>query len=261
MLIDVNTRIGHWPFKKLRYNTCKTLLERMNRFGVDQSVVSSFNGIFYKNTQSANEELYQEIHASKEYRKKFIPFAVINPAYAEWEKDLEVCHKKWNMKGVCLYPAYHDYALHEPFVAALLKAAAARGMVVSLSVRMLDSRQNSWLDPGKEDTLKELLPLIRQEPAGHYLITNIANTGNLTADDIALLKQSNVLMDTSGRMLNHFKSWLDRYGAGKFAFGSHAPLLDYISGRLRFELLEPGEISAQDLSKIQSENAAKMLGL
>ena len=61
MLLDINSYIGHWPFKRLRYNTCASLLERMNQFGVDVSVISSLNGIFYKNTQSSNEELHEEI--------------------------------------------------------------------------------------------------------------------------------------------------------------------------------------------------------
>ncbi|MBP1595813.1 MAG: amidohydrolase 2 [Acidobacteria bacterium] len=38
MLLDINAYIGHWPFKRLRYNTCASLLERMNEFGVDVSV-------------------------------------------------------------------------------------------------------------------------------------------------------------------------------------------------------------------------------
>ncbi len=261
MLIDINARIGQWPYKKVRYNTCKTLLERMNRFGVERSVISSFNGIFYKNTQAANEDLYNEIRSQKEFQHKFIPLAVINPSYANWERDLDTCRKKWGMKGVCLYPNYHDYDIKEAFVAEIVKAATQLDMVVSLTVRMLDSRQNSWLDPGREETLKDFIPLIAQNPGARFIIGNVANTGSLTADDIATLKKADLLMDTSGRVFNGFKGWLDRYGAGKFAFGSHAPLLDYISGRLRFELLNSNEISEQDLRKIRGENAMRLLKL
>ena len=65
MLLDINAYVGHWPFQKFRYNTCDKLLERMDRFGVDISVISNLNGIFYKNVQSANEELYDEIRSDK----------------------------------------------------------------------------------------------------------------------------------------------------------------------------------------------------
>ena len=39
MLIDINASVGHWPFQHREYNRCDTLLERMNRFGVDRSVI------------------------------------------------------------------------------------------------------------------------------------------------------------------------------------------------------------------------------
>ncbi len=89
MLIDINAYIGHWPFMQLKYNTCVALGERMDRFGVDVSLISNLNGIFYKNTQSANTELYEQIKASKRYRDRFVPFAVINPIYAGWRRDME----------------------------------------------------------------------------------------------------------------------------------------------------------------------------
>ena len=58
MLLDINAHIGHWPFKQFKYNTCSTLLDQMNRFGVKTSVISNLNGVFYKDTQSAYEELF-----------------------------------------------------------------------------------------------------------------------------------------------------------------------------------------------------------
>ena len=94
MLIDINAYVGHWPFQQLKYNTCEALLQRMNKFGVDVSVISNLNGIFYKNTQSANEELYEEIRSNSKFKDRFIPFAVINPIYAGWRDDLETCVTK-----------------------------------------------------------------------------------------------------------------------------------------------------------------------
>ena len=67
MLIDINAYVGHWPFIQLQYNTCSTRLDRMNKFGVDVSVISNMNGAFYKNTQSANEELFEEIKSDKRF--------------------------------------------------------------------------------------------------------------------------------------------------------------------------------------------------
>ena len=107
MLIDSNTYIGHWPFRQRKYNTCETLLQRMDRFGVHLSLVSNLNGIFYKNTQSANEELNAEIKSDSNFGERIIPFAVINPIYGGWKNDFEVCTTEMSMKGIRLYPKYH----------------------------------------------------------------------------------------------------------------------------------------------------------
>lgn len=111
MWIDINASVGHWPFRKVHYNTCNLLMERMNRFNVDLSVISNLNGIFYKNTQSANEELHEEMRSKRRFANRFIPFAVINPIYAGWKNDLDTCVKKMGMKGVRMYPKYHDYEI------------------------------------------------------------------------------------------------------------------------------------------------------
>ena len=68
MLLDINASVGHWPFQHYNYNTCGSLLGRMNKYGVNVSVISNLNGIFYKNTQSANEELYSEINSDKRFQ-------------------------------------------------------------------------------------------------------------------------------------------------------------------------------------------------
>jgi hypothetical protein len=73
MLIDINAYVGHWPFMQFKYNTCDALGQRMDRFGTDVSVISNLNGIFYKNTQSANQELYDEIKSLKHYRDVLYP--------------------------------------------------------------------------------------------------------------------------------------------------------------------------------------------
>ena len=91
MRIDFHTYIGHWPFRQLRGNTPAGLVEYMGRFGIDQAVVANINGVFYKNTQPANEELAEAI---KPFPGRFIPYAVINPTYPDWEYDLEVCHRQ-----------------------------------------------------------------------------------------------------------------------------------------------------------------------
>jgi len=179
MLIDINAYVGHWPFMQLKHNTCDALHERMNKFGVDISVISNLNGIFYKNTQSANEELFEEIKSKAKFRDRFIPFAVINPIYAGWRDDLEVCISKYGFKGVRIYPRYHDFEILDPACIELVKRVRDFGLPVAFNFRMDDSRQRSWMDISnlkdnviREWNFKNILPIIKTVSDAKYMIFN-----------------------------------------------------------------------------------------
>jgi predicted TIM-barrel fold metal-dependent hydrolase len=260
MYIDINTSVGHWPFEKVRYNTCEKLMQRMDEFGVDRSVVSSLHGIFYKNTQIANEELMEEIKTNKKFSSRFIPFAVLNPVYANWQADLKTC-VKMGMKGIKLYPQYHDYDITEPPVLDLVKMARDNGLIIALTIKMVDSRQRSWIDIPEEWPLKKFLPLIQAVPDAKYMLLNIS-TGFLTdQSDINILKQKNILIDTSGRSLVKMKPLIDTYGIDHFAFGTHSPIFDYLTSMLRIETLRDNEVTANEKELLRSGNAKKFLNL
>ena len=261
MLVDVNASVGHWPFIQLQYNTCKGLLERMNRFGVDASVVTNLNGVFYKNTQSANEELYVEIKSSKLFRDRFIPFAVINPVYGGWKDDFDTCVKKFGMKGIRLFPTYHDFEVTDPSCIELVKMVRDQGLPVALSLRMVDNRQRSWIDIEKEWALKDIMPLVKAVPDAKYLILNVANSTSLDDEDAELLKRADLVMDTSGRSLSNPGALLARFGKEKFAFGTHAPILDYLTGLLRIESMTETEADENIKELLRSGNAKRILDL
>lgn len=261
MLIDSNAYIGHWPFRQFEYNTLDALLGRMAEFGTDTSVVSSLNGIFYKNTQAANEELYDSLHSKKTYRERFIPFAVINPIYSGWQDDFEVCSTKMGMKGIRLYPKYHDYDLTDPSCVELVKMARDRGLPVALSLRMVDSRPTSWLDIEKEWSLKDVIPIIRLVPDAKYLILNVANSPDLSGEDTELLRKAEILMDTSGRNIINLGELLMKYGKNKFCFGTHSPILDYCTGLLRIEALRDREADESTKELLRSGNVKRILGM
>lgn len=278
MLLDINAYVGHWPFKQLHYNSCGLLLNRMNRFGVDVSIISNLNGIFYKNTQSANEELNDEIRSDNRFNNRFIPFAVINPIYAGWKYDFETCITKMGMKGVRIFPQYHDYEITDPSLFELVKLARDRDIPVAIDIRMVDSRQRSWMDIPvfeshaaeksdiifKEWSLKNIIPVIREVPDAKYLILNLANSIKLNDEDRTLIKNAKVLFDTSGREIrgeNTLGELLKRFGKDKFAFGTHSPILDYLTSRLRIESMGEAEADEETRELIRSGNAKRILGI
>ncbi len=261
MLIDINAYVGHWPFKQLRHNTCPDLLKVMNRFGVDISVISNLNGVFYKDTQAANEELFNEIRSDKRFKNRFIPFAILNPIYAGWQNDLEICTTRFGMKGICLHPLYHDYEITDPACVELVKRARDLGLIVTFTHRIVDARQRSWMDIPKEWSLKDIMPIIREVPDAKYFMVNAANSMVVNDEDTDLLRRTNILIDTSGRNLTNLGEMILRLGKDKFAMGTHFPILDYLGGILRIESLRENEADGMTKQLLRSGNAGRVLSL
>ena len=258
MLIDINAYTGHWPFKRLRSNSCRGLLDRMNEYGTDLSVITNLQGVFYKNTQSANEELYDEIRSARAFRDRFVPFAVINPIYAGWKDDFKTCTEKLGMKGIRVFPNYHDYTMTEPALIELAKMARDKGIPVALTMRIVDERQRSWMDLATEWSLKDYLPLLQAVPDAKYMLLNLSTGVVLTPEEEALVKKADVLFDTSGRHIGHMGNFIKRFGNDRFAFGTHFPVLDYYTGLLRIESLREGE---GDKDACRYKNAQRFLQL
>lgn len=261
MLLDINSYIGHWPFIQRTHNTLEGRLERMDRFGIDVAVVSSLNGVFYKNPQSANEELHEAIRSKRAHADRFVPFAVINPIYASWKTHFNVCLQRMGMKGIRIYPKYHGYDLTDPTCIELVKRSRDAGLPVAVSLRMVDSRPSSWLDLSRktEWALKDALPVIRAVPDAKFIIVNVSNSTALADEDAALLKKTDFVMDTSGRNILDLGGLIRTYGKDKFGFGTHAPMLDEVTGLLRIESLRDDEADAVAKEDLRSGNARRIL--
>jgi hypothetical protein len=52
---------------------------------------------------------------------------------------------------------------------------------------------------------------------------------------------------------------LDRMN--KFAFGTHSPILDYLTGRLRIESMNEAEADEPTKEMLRSDNAKRILGI
>lgn len=259
MLIDINANVGHWPFNQTNFNSCEALLKRMDKYGVDISVVSNMNGIFYKNTQSANEELHEEIISARHFNDRFIPFAILNPIYAGWKNDLDICSNKMGMKGIRLYPLYHDYELTDSSCIELVKSARDRGLTIAFTLRMVDSRPRSWMDVDKELTLRDIFPIIKEVPDAKYLILNVATGISLNDEESELIKNTNIVVDTSGRSITNLAGLIDKFGKDVFAFGTHSPILDYVTGLLRIESLRSDEADDNISELLRSGNAKRII--
>ena len=97
MIIDVNTYIGSWAFRRIRYNDAKGLYGYLSEANVKKACVSSIDSVLYRNVQEGNLQLIEDIKGFEDF---FLPFAIINPTYPGWKEDFYNCVHRLNMKGL-----------------------------------------------------------------------------------------------------------------------------------------------------------------
>ena len=69
------------------------------------------------------------------------------------------------------------------------------------------------------------------------------------------------VFDTSGRSVSDLPELINRFGKQRFAFGSHSPILDYLSGRLRIESMNDSEADEPTKELLRSGNAIRLIRL
>lgn len=258
MLIDVNAYLGHFAFRQLRYNTADGLLRLMDAKGIDRAVVSSASAITYRNAQSGNEELAEAI---KPHADRLIGLAVVNPFYAGWQDDLQTCHESFGMKGLRLYPHWHNYKPTDACCSELIEAATERGLIISISLRVEDYRQQSWLVDVPDLTPAEIAPLVKAKPRARFLLVNgIGFAGSPLAPKqpdaatncwIEISRLSAVMGDEIGQLIA-------RLGADRIVFGTGMPFNYPDPALVKLEVVKA---SAEDKEKIRWRNAAALLGV
>ncbi|MEK7405259.1 MAG: amidohydrolase family protein [Acidobacteriota bacterium] len=257
-MIDVNAYLGHFAFRQLRHNTAAGLLRLMDSRRIERAVVSSASAITYRNAQSGNEEVAAEVKAQSD---RLLAFAVISPFYAGWQDDLKACHEEFGMKGLRLYPRWHNYRLSDPACLELVNAAAERKMVVSIPIRVEDRRQRSWLVDVPDVELEEIAGLVKACPRAQFILVN----GTGFVGSALGRKQSglpaNYFIEISrlaAVLANEIGQLVTNLGAERVVFGTGMPFNYPDPAVLKLEVLEASE-DVKDA--IRRRNAAKLLGL
>jgi predicted TIM-barrel fold metal-dependent hydrolase len=258
MIIDVNAYLGSFAFRQLRHNTADGLLKLMDAKGIDRAWVSSAASITYRNVQSGNEEVADAV---RRHHDRLIPFAVINPFYAGWEDDLDECHKEFGMKGLRLYPKWHNYALSDSCCLDLIDAATERGMLISIPFRAEDYRQRSWLVDVKDVTAAEIVPLVKARPKARFVLLNGVGFGGSPLGKPASGLPANYWIEISrlsAVMANEIGKLVQALGADRVVFGTGMPFNAPDPSLVKMEAAGLGEAEKE---KIFAKNAAGLLGV
>jgi uncharacterized protein len=256
MIIDVNAYLGPFAFRRLRHNTAGSLLKLMDARKIDRAVVSSAAAITYRNAQSGNEEVDAEVKAR---RDRLIPFAVINPTYAGWEDDLKVCHESFGMRGLRLYPGWHNYRLSDPRCLDLVRAAAARGLIVSIPIRVEDPRERSWLVDVPDLSLDDVAALIRACPEARFLLLNGIGYARSPLGREGSVLPANYRIEISrltAFLDNELGALIQSLGLGRIVFGTGIPFNYPDPALLKLEVLAA---SPEQKERIAWRNAAEWL--
>lgn len=255
MIIDMNACLGHYPFRRLRFNRVETMLGLMNRNGIDRAVVSSLHAVFYRDAHRGNEELVAE---TKAHGTRFIPVATVNPKYVGWERDLGEAVERWKMKAVMLVPEHHGYALNDEHGRAVLARIAEYGVPLMLMQRFEDRRQRHAWDRAEDLQVSALLETARAHPKLKFLLVNWLGLDGARLVEAGL--KGRCLIDFARMQMVYRKDaprLIETLGVEAIAFGSHMPF-DYVGPSL-VKLANVEKLRPADHEAVAWRNAARFL--
>ena len=250
-MFDVNTSIGHWPFRMLENNTLPDLKKYLQQYDITGAAVAHNHAVLYMNVQDANIELFKAINSEKS--DFFHGVATLNPLYAAWEKDLSVCRKDFNFKALRLLPEYHNYKLDSGAAAEIICAAAELDMTVVIPNEIVNYRQRHWMETGVPLGTQILLETARKFPQARFLFMETA-----FADKPAEPYPANAYFEMS-RFQCCFRRTLDKFiqtvGADHVLFGSGAPFKEIEPALIK---LHHACLSSDERAAISERNAQRL---
>ena len=245
--IDVNCMLGHWPFRKLNKNTFEDLKNVHRCNGISHGYVSSLNSIFYNDPFEGDEELHEIIKASD-----YEHILTINPTLPAFIEDIKKGVALFNIKGVRIYPGYHNYKLHCKSVDILCSLLKELNLLLYLTLRLEDERTDYLIQPQKL-SVEDISSFLKNHPDNSILL------GTAHYHEILALKEDischdNVFFETSGLKDQLFivEKLLNTFSADKLLFGSLHPLYCLKSSLL---LVEKAQISESVKEMILGSNA------
>ncbi len=251
MLIDINTYVGHWPFRQLRNNSLQGIVRSMDRNAIDRAVTASIHGIFYKNVHPANQELAKQ---AKRYPDRIHPYAVINPLDADWEEDFRRSVEDLGMQGLRIFPQYHGYRLTDSPAIELVDAACGIGWPIQVPMRVVDRRQRHPHDWAADISADDITSALAKRPDAFWMILDALGLNGAELPD-----NGNYLVDISRMtavLQRNMQTFMASAGHGHLAFGTGMPFKMAEPTLLKLEVLDSDQ-TVRDM--IAWKNADTML--
>jgi hypothetical protein len=169
-LIDTNTHLSRWPFRRVANDTAPALIAKLKQLGVTEAWAGSYDALLHRDLSAVNERLAADCrrHGAGLLR----PIGCVNPTLPDWEEDLRRCAEVFKMKGIRLYPNYHQYDLVDARFKKLFAMAATRGLHVQIAVMMEEERTQHPLVRVPHVNTAPLIDLLKQTPKARVMLLN-----------------------------------------------------------------------------------------
>lgn len=255
MTIDVHVHLERWPFRRLPGDDSAALVAKLRTFGVTQAWAGSFDALLHRDLAAVNARLAEVCRTAP--KNLLLPFGSINPAMPFWEDDLRRCIDIHQMKGIRLYPAWHGYALDHPNLAALLKSAATRQLIVQIVLKLEDERTQHPLLRLQPVDAAPLLALVEAQPRLRLVLLN--HHGIVKPELLKKLTQVGQVHADFGNVegVDGVSALLQSITPARILFGSHFPFYYHESAVLK---LREANLDTAHEKAIRHANAQRLLG-
>ena len=251
-MIDINTFIGHWPFRRLPATTPDELWELLQVYGIERALVSPIKGIFYEEPQIANEMLASQVDS----RPELLQVAVLNPTLANWERSLRQCCEKYHIVAVKLHPNYHTYRLEDSPARDLLSVVGDVGLPVIIQLRVNDTRSHHPLMQVPDVPVADIIAAAEKTQQVNIVMGGI-KWGEAQGNVAKITALPNLWLDISQmETMDGLRRMIDACGVERLLFGTHAPFFYIRSAIIK---LDEAQLSAEERECIAKRNIETML--
>lgn len=247
----MNAKLGHWPYRPVK--GVDALLRGMDALGIARAAVSSVSAVHYLNPQDGNDELVRLIAP---YRDRLIPMAVLRLNFAGWQDDLRVCLDEYGVRGVVLYPNYHEFDLADPTLGALMDEAAERRIPVCVQSCMEDVRRQ--FHPVRT---QDVSPGVIGEFARDYPAVNVIAFGLKWGQpqQAGIPSTANLFFDISNyETMGELEFAVEHLGPDRILFGTNFPMFNL---QANVDKLRLADISEQARQSIARTNGERLVGV
>lgn len=255
MIVDTNTYLSRWPFRRLVGDETPDLIARLRKRNVVQAWAGSFDGLLHKDIAGVNARLAADCRSSG--REFLMPFGSINPTLPGWREDVRRCREEHKMPGIRIHPNYHGYKLADPIFAELLHVATEQRMIVQLAVSMEDVRTQHPLMRVPPVDVAALPQVVKGEPAARLVLLNWRPGIDDEQQLQSLASAGAVYFDISTMEgIEGIARLVEQLSVERVLFGSNFPLFYFESALLK---LQESGLSDKQQQALFEGNAKRLL--